>query len=566
MTKPYLQSLVLLLGVFLCFTTKSYGQNMVGELDEKFHLEKSISERLEQTLKTRLDKKYFDITVEAKLKRKSTVTSGRARQNPGSVSDPEEIQKWYTGELNQISRMKNSNVDSARPFELESLMVTLSLSDQVSAQYNEDLHKWLQQWVQSSFGSKGEAQVITRPSNILTPLEEPHGFWHWSEISRFQNLLGMLFLSLAFVLGKTFQGRIVKASEKMSEPAKTDGAEQIELIRNLKIKIAVVSPAIKNRVSELMMQWCDKESQSYLKVAALLEALSEGGAAVNGATLPSIPSLPTQAHLYLPKALANLQELELSLQVSLYQEIYRDLLAGAEPLEKEPRHIDFEFVSSWSDEELKEVFQILSEPQQVALLTRLPQSLRKRYSQIADQDHLRRILRCSLSQHETSDEELLKELQKLQSKKQTPALSNGDMALKLAKLREVWSVFSPLEEALWMHQVVTLYPEAKEILSRDSTPLALLSDWPPETLRKLCLATKTRELAAAAKCLPFLAASIFQVCGESQRMEIQKEMEQLEEPKLNQVFEKFVATFEQFISVETNHRPQNVRQHLKAVA
>ena len=51
-----------------------YAQNSIEEFDEKFHIEKIIAERLEQTLKTRLDKKYFDITVEAKISRKNKNT------------------------------------------------------------------------------------------------------------------------------------------------------------------------------------------------------------------------------------------------------------------------------------------------------------------------------------------------------------------------------------------------------------------------------------------------------------------------------------------------------------
>ena len=58
------------------------------ELDEKFHVEKSISERLEQTLKTRLDKSYFDITVEAKLKRRLEAAPYR-RPRDKSVAEAE---------------------------------------------------------------------------------------------------------------------------------------------------------------------------------------------------------------------------------------------------------------------------------------------------------------------------------------------------------------------------------------------------------------------------------------------------------------------------------------------
>ncbi|MGE5087255.1 MAG: hypothetical protein ACM3MG_13195, partial [Bacillota bacterium] len=178
----------------LTFTSTTHAQSMVSELDEKFHLEKSISERLEQTLKTRLEKDYFDITVEAHLKRKAL--NLKVRDHATTDNNSEELQKWYSNQVRSLSRqMANADgIDAARPFELESLVVTLGLSDRVDAAYREELKGWLQKWVTTSFGTKAEAVVLVRPSNIIQRNDSSQG----SGLSRYQNLLGMIFLGLVF--------------------------------------------------------------------------------------------------------------------------------------------------------------------------------------------------------------------------------------------------------------------------------------------------------------------------------------------------------------------------------
>ncbi|MDG0817696.1 hypothetical protein [Bdellovibrio svalbardensis] len=551
MTLVRFRKSIFTLALLLFPAMPAHSQNMVSELDEKFHLEKSISERLEQTLKTRLEKSYFDITVEAKLQRKSLPTF---KKRFDSANTAEEVQRWYASELNQASRQNN------RPFELESLVVTLGLSDQVDPKYQADLKEWLKNWVHSSFGAQGQSQVLIRPSNIINKNnhnQTDENSSKWSGISRYQNLLGMMFLGCAFVLVWHLQGRKrVRTDERSLEslPAQTDPNEAIqkELIRTLKTKIAWISPGIQRQIETLVASWTDKENPSYLKMAAYLEALAEGSASMPEASKVQAPFLPAHAHLSLPKALANLQELDTFMQVNLYQEIYSELLVG-QLIEREPRHVDFEFIQDWNDKDLLEAFDFLSEPCKVALLVHLPQTMRRRFAQISEPGMLRQILDKSLLYPNVTDAQLLNELESWKQRK-IGSVSNAEFALKIAKFREVWSVFSRQDEAMWMHQVVLNHPEMRQVLAREGTHLAFLSYWSSDSIRKFCLSTKSRELAAAAKLLPFLAPAILNACGEGTRNEIQQEMAQLSEPKLSQSFERFIANFDQFVEVE---KPQH---------
>lgn len=538
-------------------------QNMVNELDEKFHLEKSITEKLEQTLKTRLEKNYFEITVEATLHHKST-TVGKKHLEDMKTSD--NLQNWYNNEINQATKQ------NARPFELESVVITLGLSDQVDLKYRENLKIWLQSWVQASFGSRGEAQVIIRPSDVLTKTNKTLSVEDskFNGVGKFQNLLGMLFLGCAFLLGRLLQGRTRKKSVSYTTPGveatgiDSDELMQKESIRSLKSKIAWISPGIKRQIEVLIASWSDKESQSYLKIAAYLEALAEGGASMPEGSKTHLPILPAHVHLSIPKALANLQELETFVQLSLYQEIYSEMLAG-ELVEREPRHHDFEFLQTWSETNLREAFAFLPEPCQVTLLTRLPPSLRRLYSQIADPAKLRSILNYSLTHREASDQELLRELHTWQ-KGQEQNTSAPDFAFKIAKLREVWSVFSRADEAFWLHQVALTHPEMKDSLACVSTNLAFFGDWSSESIRKFCLLSKSRELAAAGRFLPFLVTPILNACGETTRKEIQLEMENLTEPKLSQNFDKFVAAFDHYVETEQPHQQIFSQQSAKGAA
>ncbi|MBO9668830.1 MAG: hypothetical protein J7501_18675, partial [Bdellovibrio sp.] len=441
--KASVHFLACLLGFALIFTTTAHGQNMVSDLDEKFHLEKAISERLEQTLKTRLEKDYFDITVEARLKRKGV--NVKVRDHVSAEASSEDIQKWYSSQMRNLSRQMASaeGIDTARPFELESLTVTLGLSDKVETPYREELKTWLTKWVEAGFGSKGEAVVLVRPSNIVQrDLNQPSG------LSRYQNLLGMMFMGLVFAGVYLMQSRrnravplatsavvAVEPQVIQTTPAVTllpDDAEQKEMIRTLKNKIAWVSPGVKNQIDGLISKWCDSDQPSYLKIAAFLEALAEGGASLNEGARVTVPTIPADAQAALPKALTHLQELEVSATLSLYQEIYSELLSGGSLALKAPPS-EFDFLRTLSDEEMLNIFNSGNQSFKISLLTRLPETQRRRYSELITPEELRNLLNYSLICQELSDEELKGMLEQWKVQAGKPATPSLDIKTKFAK-------------------------------------------------------------------------------------------------------------------------------------
>lgn len=569
--KNYIHKSAVFMFIIIAPLYYTHAQNSVEMLDEKFQLEKTISDRLEQILKTRLDKKHFDVTVEAKIKRKTPLLPNAA--NFGSKTSNqlaiEAMQGWYTKELN------------SRPFELDSVTITLSLADIVNPKYREDLNTWLQFWVKANFESKGEALVISRPSDVLI-IKESESATSWSKISwenieRYQNLFGMLLLGFFYAASHFFKSRPNNSANSASVAApqnmpvvqvlpaehtvsavpqlyqrQADESKIEERIRQLKAKIAWVSPNLKKQINSLIMLWAENETGSYIKIAAYIEALAESSTSLPRDSAASMPKLPDNARLHLPKALTELQQMTTTDILNLYQEIYMDLLAK-DLTDHEPRHIGFEFLTSLNTRELQSVFDSLSEPFQILLLTRLPKAVRMRYTQTTDLNKLRQTLNKSLTCEDPTDQQLLLELQAWQNKQAMIANSSSDLVFKIAKLRETWSEISRLEETLWIHQVTASHPEMKERLMQEEHHLCFITEWSTEKIRKFCLQIKTGDLAAAMICLPFLSDKIMNACGEQTRKEIQAEMQGLSEPKLSARFERFVNAFDSYIDNENDN-------------
>lgn len=572
-----MKTLVLFFTFFasIMFTPPTHAQSMVSELDEKFHLEKAISERLEQTLKTRLEKDYFDITVEARLKRKGI--NVKIRDHASTDISTEDLSKWYSNQMRSLSRQiaNADGIDAARPFELESLVVTLGLSDRVDAKYREELKGWLQNWVTTSFGTKAESVVLTRPSNIA----QKNDLSPASGLSRYQNLLGMIFLGVVFAGAFFFQPRrratnttpTIMVTEPTPVVANTTPAlsveenEHKELIRSLKNKIAWISTGMRAQVDQLIVKWSDSTDQNYLKIAAYLEALAEGGISLNETSRAPVPVLPQHVHAALPKALSHLQDLEAAITLSLYQEIYSEILSGGNLL-IETRHPEFDFLRSLTNEELINVFNSGNESFKVALLTRIPSEQRRRFSELLPQEELRRILNYSLVVQEITQDELKEKLEQWQMAKGLQKNPPVDVKMKFTRLREVSSVLSRLEETLWVKHLISIHPELKDSFMAEGPHMAFMTEWSPDTFRKFCLSTKTRELAAAAKCLPFLETQILATCGEITRKEIQAEMKSLEDARLHQYFDQFTSSFDAFVEGERKTHSSPVKENLKGVA
>ena len=562
--KNYIHKSAVFILIIMAPLCNTHAQSSVDMLDEKFHLEKTISDRLEQILKTRLDKKHFDISVDAKIKQKTNQRlSAVPKYNAAGELNLGAIQSWYAKEL------------TSRPFELDSVSITLILADAVTPKYREELNTWLQYWVKANFDNKGEGLIISRPADVLIT-NEPTSTWSkisWKNIERYQNLFGMLLLGFFYALANIIKSRSKKSTPivvaQQSAPAlqimpaermvastpqlyqnQADEFKTEERIRQMKAKIAWVSPTLKKQINSLVMFWVENEAASYIKVAAFIEALAEGSASLPRNSAASMPKLPDNAHLHLPKALDLLQQMTAADTLNLYQEIYMDLLSK-DLGDQEQRYVGFEFLTNLNTNELQSVFDSLSDPFQILLLTRLPKDVRLRYTQTTDLNKLRQTLNKSLTCEDPTDQQLLLELQAWQNKQAMIANGNSNLVFKIAKLRETWSEISRLEETLWMHEVLTTHPEMKERMMREEQHhLYFITEWPTEKIRKFCLQTKTGELAAAVTCLPFLADKIMDVCGEQMRKEIHDELKSLNKPKLAARFERFVAAFDAFVDSE----------------
>jgi hypothetical protein len=567
--KNFIGRLIALILVVLVPLQFIYAQNSIEELDEKFHIEKTIAERLEQTLKTRLDKKHFDITVEAKLSRKNKITL------PSSQSYRAKTEEQLTVEAIQSRYAKELNL---RPFELTSVSITLSLAEVVNPKYRDDLNTWLQQWVRANFDSKGEAIVTTRPADVFaikeaTPVTKVNKNY-WEKVEKFQNLVGLLILGLFYLIGHYFMSRSIQKNAVQAtapiqklQPIQITPVDQIatsvpqlyqsqsenikieDNIRKIKLKIAWVSTNLNKQVNALVMFWLESDSNSYLKIAAFIEAIAESNTLATRDSSVTIPKLPEDSQLYLPKALIELQQMKSIDVFNLYQEIYVDLISK-DLSDHEPIRAGFEFLTSLSTLELQSVFDSIPESYQIRLLTSLPKSVRVRFTQTTDLNKLRLILNKSLTTEDPTDQQLLIELQAWKNKQAIYEDSKSDLISKISKLRETCSEISRLEETLWVHQVTIDYPELKERLMQEKHHLCFITDWPVEKIRKFCLQTTTSDLASAMICLPFIFDKIMSVCGEQTKRELQVEINGLSEPKVSARFERFVNAFDNFIKNE----------------
>lgn len=505
----------------------AFAQNMVTDFDEKFRLEKAISERLEQTLKTRLEKQYFDITVEVQLGVARHITNGET-------------------------------LDPGKTIELDTVSITLGLSDRVQEAYREDLKIWLQKWAKTSFAEKGSINLVVRPSNIAKRM--PSSLSSGFDLSKYQNLIGLIFLGVIFSFAFIHQFFRNRARDAQEMPPKrvalttTSGLQQdllppvVEaktLLESLKTKIVLIAPGLQHQIEFMVQKWSYGETQNYMKIVALLEALAERGPSLNRESKASIPSLPPHMHAQLAKGLSELQILNPESQISLYQEIYTELLIGS-PLAIESIDPELKFLESLSNDEFSSLLGSLDDSYKVALLNHLTSEQRRQFSELVSSEEFTRILNHTLICEEPTETEFKEKIQHW--KKHKSHISRSDLHLRLAKLQEVLSSFSRLDGAKWLYQLALKHPEIKKPIQEEGPHLAFIGDWPSETLRKFCQSTKTRELAAAAKCLPFLSSTLLGGCGEVTRMAVETEMLKLDDPqKLLQSFEHFVISFDTFV-------------------
>lgn len=542
--------------IFLVFFSSALNANgTIKNLDEKFQIEKAIAERLEQTLKTRLDKAHFEIAVDAQIK----TTGAELPQNANTKvvykanGERDVLQTWLLKEMSQ----------NKKSVEFESIKITLSLSDKVRPEYREELGKWLSNWTTLVLGASASSEILVRPTNVLNkdPNSEDLLSKVFSILGTFQNLIGMLFLGGIFLIAffksrpteikkpvQTNEIITINATEEMQKlPQVGPEAKDQENLKTLKIRVGVVGKTMASQVEYLINRWATKEHEHLLKIVALLEALAENGSALENLQIQALPVLSKDASASLSKAFADLQSMSVDRRIELLEEIYTELVAG-NLIRLSSSQPAFEFLEYFEASKLKEIFSHLRGPYQVSLLAKMSDNAKRNFTNFVGPDFVNKLFEASLETHQISDEDLLEALKKSGANTRKEKMWKSDFTEQsIQKVRQLWAGLSRKDETLWLYQFVIKNPEMKKFFQNERKHLAFLSEWSALELRKFSLKTKTNELAAAIKSLPHLHEPILNVCGIKMRAEVSQCMVNLEEPRLSEYFDNFTATYDAYI-------------------
>lgn len=531
----------------------------LDNFDEKFQIEKKISERLEQVLKTRLDKAYFDITVEVVLNEGANIHSQNIRDKIVYKANGEK-DLLQTLLLHELIKNKNN-------LEIETLKVTLGLSDKVQPAYREELKKWLSAWTQSSLGKSASSEVLVRPTNIIDKDSQSENFISsfFAGLGAFQNLIGMLFLGSIFLV-TYFKRRPIEGvassppspqiinvnqTERIAEVEQIDyQPKDQQLLKTLKNRVGVVGKTMTEQVEYLIGRWATKDNEDILKIVALLEALAEAGVTTSNLQIETLPALSKEASASLSHVFSRLHKMPSDDLIKIYEEIYTELVAG-NLIRLSLKQSSFEFLDKMESSDLKEIFSQLSGPYQITLLSKMSDDAKYNFSNSVDPDFFKNLLEASFEFHHISDQDLLGALEKIGVKiNQPPTLASDLVEQKIQRLRQLWAGFSRKEEALWMYHFVKRNPEMKKYFEQDFNHLAFLGDWPYEELRKFCLQIRSVELAAAIKSLPHLSQPVLSVCGEQMRAEVIHWLNQMDDPRILRNFESFAVNFDDYVKSE----------------
>lgn len=538
-------------------------QGSVNDFEEKFRLEKNIAERLEQVLKTRLDKAYFDVTVEATIKNSEHLNNHNKVVYKAN-GEKDILQTWMLKELG----------DNRNNLDVVSLKITLGLSDQVQAKYREDLRLWLKDWTTSIFGPIATSDILVRPTNIIEKASPSENLWSklFTGIGAFQNLIGMLFLGGMFfvVYLKSRPSEVKNVTLTKKEIVALPLAEHIqeipqilhqdkdlEFLKTLRSRVGLAGKTMGTQVEYLISRWATKEHENFLKIVAMLEALAESGAAMITFQSQTLPTLSQEAGASLSKAFIELHGMSSAKQIELLEDIYTELVAG-NLIRIGAKHSAFEFLDHLDGPQLKEIFTQLTSPYQVSLLMKMSDNAKYKLSVAVEPDFMKKLLEASFQFVQVSDQELAQVLKDIGAITLGSEMLASDLVeQKIQRLRDVWAGFSRKEEALWMYQFVKRNPDMKKYFEHEKMHLAFLADWASEDLRRLSLKTKTTELAAAIKSLPHLNQAILSVCGDQMRNDIINCMAGLEEPRLSKHFENFTQSFDAYITNEMSVSTSN---------
>lgn len=381
--------------------------------------------------------------------------------------------------------------------EVQKVHITLQLSQQLTQNYRTQLAKWIKQWVETTYGVRGDAKV------------------EWMSVETTQSVSAVWFDLL--ILGSLLtaaMGLLARAVIKARPPV------------------------------QLSFGFIEGKINNELEVPAM--------ATEEVFTIPA-EQLALIAHAEVKteeKATASLI-IEPLVSVEPFIEIETEEVA-IEIISP------FAFIEQIDNEKLKSLFSFFDLSQQVAFFMKAPRSSVQRLTSNLDKKLVIQILTESAFLKEASDEDLIAAMQLWQESQQTQpeVIEVVDANEKYLRLKEIWLELSAKDKALLLEKLSLENSELESFFLQGQEQVNSLKKWSPEKLRKFCLQMRTRDLAAAITELPFLSETILSVCPESMKKAILTEAQSMDAVKTESHFASFVFSFERYITKATSPKPE----------
>lgn len=562
--------------LFFLMTSVSNAQNSINELNEKMRLEKEIKQMLNETLRSRLSESDFNTEVEVKL----------MYVNSQMLNSDEYRYKKSSQEKMQLVINNSAQLN----YEIENVKVDLQLSSAISEKYKANLSSWLNNWTDSYFGKKGQANVsYMNASPDYTINKQTTGDVSFAEqFYRLQNFMGMVFLGLIFA-GLWFLSRRQKvatnveshfdhakdhisdhisiasqmsyqmnrqASPQLGSHATGAGhVNTVALIENQSAnaqllstqnKVAALAANMPTQMKSLMAHWAATDVQDFIKITAFIEAWSLFSAEMNHSAKERFTlNLTVASQAQLQSAISQFLAMDDITKIGLYQQIYTSLLSES-VAEKANAHYQFEFIESLGDAECVELFRFLKPEFQLTFLMKAPKLLVHKITRLFSNEYIVNILMQATQTQEASEPELyllLVDWQKNHSHKKHVTSAED----KLMQLSDVMSTLPRRDKALLLNKMCGENPHLLKQAAQDlNDSLNGMKYWSPENIKKFCLKSKSRDLAAAVKNLPFLEPIILGVCPDTMKSEIAHEMSYMDDKKCQAAFNSFLLSFDSY--------------------
>ncbi|MFN3455072.1 MAG: hypothetical protein ACK41T_08955 [Pseudobdellovibrio sp.] len=567
----HIASKLFLIFIILITSSFSFAQKAITELNEKIRLEKEIKQHLNEILQSRIANEDYNIEIDVKLMYLSK-----------DLIDREHIENNINRQAhNKLNLIISNSTGEEIPYDIESVDINLQLSDKVSSEYKANLSNWLNTWTKSYFNSKGKAQISVLEQKIeqkvVKEKETP-----LSILYKLQNLIGMIILGSIFLLiwfinkkdkstplnVQMPQSSIVpemtpvipkKPMIEINEVQNTEATPQIENrasirendVAHLQLKVALIAQGMPEQTRSLLSYWLSDDSNDYMKVAAFVEAwaLFNSKNNTNNQNKENIFfPIPPHLHQHFQQAVNQFVSLSSNIKCNVYQEIYTSLMSESFT-ERKVSHFQYDFIRDLHDSYFRELFNYLSLESRITFLMKAPRPLIKRLTKITSSQQIVEILKISPTTQEASESELFNQFQSWKEFHSLNQKSNVSTQSKMSQLGDVVNTLPRIEKAILINQIAQNHPELNEdsdMVLQDH--LNSIIKLPPEQIRKFCLKSKTRDLAAAIIAIPFLEKPLTSVCTESMKKDIEYEVLHLNPEKQKEALESFLSEYDNFIN------------------